>query len=412
MTSENRSDRRSEGPAWSPTFLLYWSGVLLSEIGLRGTLAVNLYHVYLLTGSTALVGVVGVVQGVTLILLAPLGGVIADRFDRRRLLQLTQAISLFASLTLGVLSLGGIVRPVHIFCAVLLNTAASAFDGPARTALIPSIVPRARLASAFALVTPTREAAVLIGPALGGVLIAVSGPGLMYLVDAASYLALVVILTTLRIPRQVPQSGDLAVWARMQEGARYVLRRPVLIHFLVLDLASTILAGWRVVLPAIVIGVLQAGPVVYGILAAAPAAGALIGAAAVLRSGPRFLNGAAVLAATAVYGGACIALANAPRVALAILAAVILGASDALASVVRDAVVQMETPDTMRGRVTALYLVVVRGGPALGGASVGLMASLLGPAAALSIGGLLPVVVAAGYAIRVPVVRSYVLPKG
>ena len=394
----------------SRDFLLYWSGVVLSEVGLRGTFAVNLFHVYALTGSTALVGVVGVVQGVAVVTLSPLGGAVADRVDRRRLLQATQSLSLLASLTLGVLSVTGVVTTWHIYVAVLFNTVASAFDGPARTALIPSLVPRTQVARAFSLVTPTRELAILIGPAIGGLLTVIGGPGLMYLFDAATYLVLVVILALLRVPPVSRSSRPVAVWSSIREGGSYVARRPILGHLMALDVSTTVLAGWRVVLPALVVDGLGAGAAVYGFLAAVPSAGALIGAAVVVRVGSRLLTGRAVLVATAAYGLACILLANAPTVTLALTAGVLIGATDALASVVRDTVVQLETPDALRGRVTSIYLIAVRGGPALGGANVGLLATLLTPAIALSLGGVLPIMVAAGYAVWGTRVRTYRLP--
>lgn len=388
-------------------FSLYWSGVALSEIGLRGTFVVNLYHVYALSGSTALVGVVGVVQGVALVTLSPLGGAIADRVDRRRLLQITQSLSLVASLTLGVLSITGVVAIWHIYLAVLLNTVASAFDSPARTALIPALVPRRQLAQAFAIVNPTRQLAILVGPAIGGLLIAAAGPGAMYLLDAVTYLALVIILRFLRVPPLSSPARPVAVWSNIREGAAFVRHRPLIGQLMSLDLSTTLLAGWRVVLPALAVEVLQVGEVAYGLLAAAPSAGALIGTVVIFRLADRWMTGRVVLVSTAAYGGACIALAQAPNLWLALGAGAIIGGTDALASVVRDAAVQLETPDELRGRVTSLYQVAVRGGPALGDANVGWLSTFIGPVAALSLGGAVPVVVAGGFMMWGRRVRDY-----
>lgn len=389
-------------------FSLYWSGVALSEIGLRGTFIVNLYHVYDLTGSTALVGIVGVVQGVAVVGLSPLGGAIADRVDRRRLLQCTQAVSLVASLALGIASVTGVVSAWHIYLAVLVNTVASTFDSPARTALIPSLVPARQLAQAFAIVNPTRELAILVGPAIGGVLIGVAGPGAMYLLDAATYLALVVILPFLRVaPHASGEARNAPVWANIRQGASFVRRRPLILQLMSLDLSTTLLAGWRAVLPALAVDVLRVNETAYGLLAAAPSAGALIGTAIVVRFANRAMSGSLVLAATAAYGGACIALAQSPNLAFAIVAGLGIGGTDALASVVRHAAVQLETTDGLRGRVTSLYQVAVRGGPALGDANVGWVSTLVGPVAALSLGGVVPMLVAGGYAIWGTRVRGY-----
>jgi MFS family permease len=388
-------------------FALYWSGVVLSEIGLRGTFVVNLYHVYALTGSTALVGIVGVVQGVSVVTLSPLGGAIADRLDRRRLLQCTQSLSMLASLTLGVLSITGVVTAWHIYLAVLVNTVASTFDSPARTALIPSLVPERQLAQAFAIVNPTRELAILVGPAIGGALIAVAGPGAMYLLDAGTYLILVILLPFLRVPPLPSDAREIAVWSSIRQGASFVRRRPLIWQLMSLDLSTTVLAGWRVVLPALAVDVLRVGEAAYGLLAAAPSAGALIGTAIIVRYGERAMTGNLVLVATAAYGGACIALAQSPNLLLAMAAGLSIGGTDALASVVRHAAVQLETPDALRGRVTSLYQVAVRGGPAVGDANVGWVSAFIGPVAALSLGGFVPMFVAGAYALWGTRVRRY-----
>lgn len=343
-------------------FNLYWVGVALSQIGVRGTTAVNLFHVYDLTGSTALVGVVGLVQGIAVVVLSPLGGAYADRVDRRRLLQVTQVVSLLASLALAVLSLGGAIVVWHIYVAVLVNTAASTFDHPTRTALIPALVPRALLPQAFALVNPTRELAILIGPALGGLLLALRGPAAMYLFDAATYVLLIAVLARLRVPPlDVAEAKATPVLRSMREGASYLRRRPLIGQLISLDLSTTLLAGWRVILPALAVDILGAGEVAYGLLAAAPSAGALLGTAAILPLVLRAPAGPLVLAGTGAYGLACIALARAPSLNLALLAGLGIGAMDALASAIRQAAVQLETPDAMRGRVTSLVQVASRG---------------------------------------------------
>jgi MFS family permease len=388
-------------------FNLYWSGVVLSQIGVRGTFAVNLFHVYDLTGSTALVGIVGLVQGLAVVTLSPLGGVVADRVDRRRLLQVTQVVSLFASLVLALLSLADVVTPWHIYVAVLLNTAASTFDHPTRTAIIPALVPRAQLAQAFALVNPMRELAILVGPALGGVLLAVSGPAAMYLFDVATYVLLIVVLGLLRVAPVGGNARSSRVLRSMTDGASFIRRRPLIWQLMTLDLSTTLLAGWRVVLPALAVDVLGVGEIAYGLLAAAPSAGALVGTAVILPLLSRAPAGQLALAGTAVYGLACIGLAQAPTLPLALAAGLGIGATDALASAVRHAAVQLETPDGLRGRVTSLVQVASRGGPALGDANVGWMAALLGPATALTLGGIVPIVYAIGVAVFGVQVRAY-----
>lgn len=393
-------------------FVLYWTGVVLSQIGVRGTAAVNFFHVYALTRSTALVGLIGLAQGIAVVTLSPIGGAFADRVDRRVLLQVTQSVSLAASLGLGVLSLAGVIAPWHIYVAVLLNTAASTFDHPTRTAIIPGLVPAGQLAQAFAVVNPARELAILVGPALGGLLLAVSGPAAMYLFDAATSLVLILVLPLLRIPALPGDPRAIPVLRSVRDGAVFVRHRPLIFQLMLLDLSTTLFAGWRVVLPALAVDILGVGEAAYGLLAAAPSAGALLATAGIVPLVARAPAGRLTLVGTGCYGIACIGLAQAPSLLLALVAGAGIGAMDALATAVRHAVVQLELPDAFRGRVTSLVQVASRGGPALGDANVGWMSALVGPTTALSLGGLLPVACAAGFAMWGTRVRDHRLVTG
>lgn len=397
-------------PLRNPGFLLYFGGIIVSEAGVRGTLAINLYHVYALSGSTALVGLVGLFQVVALPVAGPLGGALADRFDRRRLIQLMQGLSLVVSATLAALTLLDVVALWHVYVSVLLNSIAITFDGPARVALIPGLVAREQLNKAFALTNPGREVAWLAGPALGGVLVAVGGPGLMYAVDAASYLALIVVLAVLRVqPAEAPVATQ-GLMRDVVEGVRFVTRRPIIWQLLSLDVITMTFGAWRVVLPELVEERWVVGPAGYGFLAATVPTGAVVGSAVVYAMIDRWRSGHVILVATAGYGLACIGLAQSPVFAAALLAGVVVGVTDALWSTVQQATIQLETPDAIRGRVSSLHLLAARGGPSLGTANVGMIAGAVGPVAALSLGGLVPVAAAAAVALFGRQVRDYQVP--
>src|SRR5438874_951580 len=192
---------------------MYWLGTVLSNVGTRGTVAANLWQVLLLTNSTAQVGLVGLSGAMALLVLAPLGGAVADRMDRRTLLQITQSTSLLASLGLTVATFSGTVQPWHIYLAVVAVSAAQTFEGPARLALIPALVSRERVVDAFALVNPTRELAILLGPPLAGLLIAVAGPGYVYAFDALTYATLIIFLVFIHIPRLSGTERQESVWS-------------------------------------------------------------------------------------------------------------------------------------------------------------------------------------------------------
>ena len=390
-------------------FTLYWSGVVLSQIGTRGTVAANLYHVYALTDSIAWTGLVGAGQAVALILLSPLGGALADRYDRRRLLQWAQAVSLVVAVGLTAVTFAGVVEAWHVVLSVLFTTAAATFDQPARQALIPAIVGKKHIGEAIALLNPSREVAVLAGPLLAGVLIAVAGPGLMYAVDAVTYAALIVVLVFVRVPRLEPKGAAAgSIFGSIAEGARYVVRRPLITSLMALDLSATVLSAYRVLLPALAADVLLVGPTGYGLLSSAPSAGALLATYTifkVVKDSER--QGRVLLGATFLYGIAAIGLAQSPVIWLAVGAALLLGAFDAMATTIRHAAVQIDTPDEIRGRVTAFYQMSSRGGPAVGDLAMGAFASLVGPVAALTVGGFGPMLVALGFASRPNRVRDY-----
>ena len=392
-------------------FNLYWFGVVFSQIGTRGTVAANLYQVYDLTRSTAVTGLVGLAQGVALVVLSPLGGAFADRLDRRHLLQATQLLALVVAGALAVLTVTGRATAPEVLAGVLLTTAAGTFDQPARQALIPAMLPREALPQAFALLNPSRELAILTGPALAGVFIALDGqqrPWLMYAFDAATYAVLVIVLGVLRVPRLVPAERHPPVLRSIVQGAAFVRRRPTIWLMMGLDLSDTVFGAYRVVLPALAITVLHAGPTGYGLLAAAPSAGALLATYPVFKFVGRDTGlGRLLLLGTAGYGVAAVLLAQSRWLGLALAAGLLIGAFDALATTIRQAAVQLETPDEMRGRVTSIYQMASRGGPALGDTNIGWFAALVGPVAALSIGSLVPIAVSAIVYWRSPRVREY-----
>jgi MFS family permease len=389
-------------------FDIYWAGVVVSQIGTRGAVAANLYQVYQLTDSITSTGLVGAAQAVALLVLSPLGGALADRIDRRRLLQASQSVALVVAGGLAWLTLAGRAQAWHVILAALLTTAAATFDQPARQALIPALVPRSQIAEAVALLNPSRELAILVGPLTAGLLITVGGPGLMYVVDAATYGVLVVVLAVLRVPGLRPPAERRSVLGSIVDGARYIAHRPLIYTLMALDVSATVFSAYRVLLPALAIDMLHVGSTGYGVLSSAPSAGALLATYAVFRTVQRSRRqGRVLLASTALYGVSAILLAHSPVFLLAVLAAGLLGAFDAMATTIRHAAVQIDTPDEIRGRVTAFYQMSSRGGPAIGDVVVGAFAGVVGPVFALTVGALAPVAVAGSLWVRDNVVRSY-----
>jgi len=257
------------------------------------------------------------------------------------------------------------------------------------------MIPEAELPQAFALLNPSRELAVLLGPALAGVLIAVTGPGLVYVADAVTYALLVVVLSAMRIPSLVPTGSRTSVWRSIRQGASFVRGRPLIVWMMSLDLSATLFGAYRVVLPALALDVLHVGPTGYGLLSSAPSAGALLATAFVVRIvGRGRALGRVLLLSTVGYGLSTLLLAQGRTMLLALAGGLLLGGCDAMATSIRQAAVQLETPDGMRGRVSSIYQMASRGGPALGDLSIGWLSGALGPIGALTAGALVPVVYA------------------
>jgi len=389
-------------------FDLYWTGVILSQIGTRGTLAANLYQVYELSGSLAETGLVGAAQAVALLVLSPLGGAYADRLDRRRLLQWSQGTAMVVAAALAVLSLAGHIATWEVLVSVVLTTAAATFDQPARNALIPALVPHHQLPQAFALLNPSRELAVLIGPAIAGVLIAANGPGLMYVADAVTYAILVVVLGMIQVTHLPGAPRHESVWRQIGDGFVFVRRRRIVWMMMSLDLSATLFSSYRVVLPALALARLGIGAKGYGLLSSMPSAGALLATYTVFRVVGRSRSlGRVLLISTVAYGLSAILLARASALPVAVLALLLLGACDAMATTIRQAAVQLETPHELRGRVSATYQMASKGGPALGDTLMGSGAAALGPGVALVIGGVLTIAYVGAFLGKDNPVRRY-----
>lgn len=386
-------------------FALCWAGLVLSQVGTRATLAANLYHVFALTNSTLQTGLVGLAQGVALLACAPIGGVVADRFDRRRLLQTAQLFSLSVSTWLGVMTALGLTTRWHILLAVLLNTAGQSFEQPARQALVPSLVPKHELVEAFALVQTSNKVGMLVGPGIGGFIIAVSGPAAVYLFDAGTYLVIIVLLALIRL--EVTHRARRPFFGELRGGLAYVRSKPIIYHLMAIDYLSMSFGAYRVFLPAIALDVLDVGPEGYGLLSAAPALGALLGTAAMFRLIRRVRAGRLLLLGTIGYGLTVSGLALSRAFLLSLVAALGVGVTDALAVAVRHAAVQLESPDELRGRVSSIYKIAASSGPAMGDLQMGALGAVFAPMLVLGLGGIVPVVTALAYLRFGTTVRDY-----
>ncbi len=393
----------------SREFRLLWIGELVSHTGRHITIVALPFQVYQLTGSALAVGMIGLTQLGPLVLFSLVGGAVADHMDRRRLLVISQVGSMISSLLL----LGGAMagRPPlwFVYTASAVAASFSAFDSPARSAAIPNLVPRERLASAIALNQLLFQVNDVVGPALGGVVIAKFGLVWAYGIDAVTFLAALVTLGMMR-PMPSSQEGPRPPVGRaVREGFSYLRGRRVLQSTFIVDLNAMVFGMPRALFPVLADRAFGVGAAGLGLLYAAPGAGALVGA--LLTGWVRHVRhqGRAVLVAVAIWGLAIVGFGLSTRapfwVALAFLA--VAGAADVISAIFRSTILQSSVPDRLRGRLSAIHIMVVTGGPRLGDLEAGVVAQLTTPVTSAVSGGLACVVGVGMLAWLVPRFRRY-----
>lgn len=393
-------------------FRLLWLGQLVSFSGSMMQQAALLWHVSLLVpaeGRGMALGLVGLVRVGPVVLFSLLSGVAADALDRRRLLMVTQVMAALVAGVLAWLTFAGLTQIWPVYLLAALGAAASAFDGPARQALVPTLVPRADLPNALGLNQIMFQTAAVVGPSAGGVLIATLGVAWVYLFNAVSFL---MVLLALMSMRQVPatpaaERGEVSFRAAA-EGLRFVFTEPVIAWTMVLDFVATFFASATALLPIFAQDILQVGARGYGWLYAAPALGAVVTAVVMARVIDRIeRRGLVLLGSVGVYGLATIAFGLSTAFWVTFLALAISGAADTVGTVLRSVIRQLLTPDRLRGRMTSVNMVFFMGGPQLGELEAGLAAAWKGAPFAVITGGVGTLLATASVAWWVPVIRRY-----
>jgi MFS family permease len=374
-------------------FTLLWIGQLLSFSGSRMQTAAILWHVSLLAapGRKGLaLGLVGAAQVVPIITFAMLSGVVADALDRRKVMLVTQSTLALLAATLAALTFHGLhtVWPIYLLAA--LSSGAASFDGPARQALIPSLVPREHLSSAISLNTLMFQIASVVGPTLAGLMIASAGLGWVYAVNAGSFMMVLVALLLMRARPRVglPENARIT-WAAAKEGLRFVFAQPIVRSTMLLDFIATFFASATALLPIFAQDILNVGARGYGWLYAAPSVGAVVAGVVTAHSIDRIeRRGAVLLWSVAAYGAATVVFGLSMSFWLTLLCLACVGAADTVSTVIRNIIRQLETPDELRGRMTGVNMMFFMGGPQLGELEAGLVAQFLGATFSVVSGGL------------------------
>jgi MFS family permease len=390
-------------------YRLLWSGQVVAGIGNQVTRLALPFQVWILTQSTLAIAALTAVQLVPILVFVVGAGSIIDVVDKRRLLLITQAGLAVCSLAFLGLALMPAPPLIAIFVVAFIASTLGSFDQPARSSSIPRLVPAERLPAAIALNQLNFQAASVVGPAVGGVLIAVAGLPVAYAVDVLSFGAS--IFAVWRIAPLPALGGAMRPGlAAIREGLRFALDRRVILATFVIDLDAMIFGMPTSLFPVLALDVFRVGPAGLGLLAAAPAVGAFLGA---LLSGWVSIVrriGRAVVLAVVVWGLAITAFGLSTFFfPLALVFLAIAGAADVLSAVFRSTVVQLATPDELRGRVTALHILAVTSGPRIGDIEAAAVATVVGAQASVVSGGILCLVGAVAVTRLFPELRAHVV---
>ncbi len=370
-------------------FRWLWSGQVISGMGNQITRVALPFQVYVLTGSTLAIGALTLFQLIPILLFALGAGSLADAVDRRRLLMVTQTGLAACSLALALLAFGGGPPIPALFAVATVAAGLGAVDQPTRASSIPRLVARERLPAAIALNQLNFQTASIVGPAAGGLLIATVGIAGAYAVDVVTFAASLAALFAIR---PLPPLHDAARpgLAAIAEGLRFARERRAILGSFVIDLDAMIFGMPTSLFPVLALDVFKTGPAGFGLLAAAPAVGAFLGA---LLSGwvsTVARTGRAIVLAVVGWGLAITAFGLVTfSFPLALVCLALAGTADVFSAVFRSTLVQLETPDALRGRIMSIHGLVVTSGPRLGDMEAAGVAALVGPQAAVVSGGVL-----------------------
>jgi MFS family permease len=406
-------------------FRLLWAGLLLSFTGTFMQSAAVLWHVSLLVPEhrrALALGFVGLARVGPILLFSMISGVAADALNRRTLMLVTQSVMAVLAAVLAILTLRGLdaVWPIYVLTAV--SSGAGAFDLPARQALVPSLIPREHLPNAISLNTIALQMASVAGPALGGLLIASVNVGWVYAVNAVSYVFVIAALVAmtgqgrthldraeagLKAGTTETRPGAFTIAAAL-DGLRFVFRAPLIRSTMLLDFFATFFSSATALLPIFAQDVLHVGARGYGWLFAAPAAGALLASALMVRAVDRIEHrGRVLIASVLIYGLATVVFGLSTIFWLTFLALAASGAADTVSMVFRNLIRQLETPDHLRGRMIGVNMVFFMGGPQLGELEAGLAANWLGPVFSVVSGGIGCLATTGWIAAVTPELRAY-----
>jgi len=375
-------------------FRLLWGGLIVSNVGTWMQLVSQAWLVHEMTGRATDLGILGLARALPLILLSLVGGTIADRVDKRRLLYATQALAAGFALVQGVLTQLGWIQVWHIWLLGFLSATVLAFDQPSRQALLPHLVPRGDFLSAIALMSVTFNGAAVLGPALAGLLVPAAGFASTFYLNGVSFGAVLVALALLRLPAAPPRAAHPPVFRQVADGLSYIWGHPTLRALTLLAAAFGLFgAPYNQMLPVYRV-VLHIDERALGLLSSAPGLGTVLGGLVLARFADLRGKGRLLVASAGLFVVAVIAFATSAHYVLSVAILVLVGACATAFSSTTQSLLQHTTEDRMRGRVVSMYTITVIGFQPLGALDLGWAVDRLGAPLAISAAALVVGVIA------------------
>jgi MFS family permease len=377
---------------------------MISVAGSQMQVAALHWHIRELTGEPEplALGAIGAARFFPILAFALVGGALADAVDRRKVLFLTQGSMALVALAFGLLTLSGRMALWHIYALTALQAVAVAFDLPARQALVPNLVPARDLPNAFSMTSIASQVGAIGGPAVSGVVIALGGLTNVYLINAVSFLAVILALVWIgpvaqsvkkdlsiddRQTSSLYPRRNLVSLSAIREGVRFIFSQPIIFSTMILDFFATFFSSANTLMPIIAKDILRVGVVEYGWLTAAQPIGATIAALAVSQIPELRRQGPVFLFSVVFFGLSTVVFGLSGGFLLAMLALIVMGASDSVSTIIRNTIRQLQTPDYLRGRMVSVNQIFFLGGPQLGEVEAGVVAQLFGTPFAIVTGG-------------------------
>ena len=373
-------------------YRLLWMGMMVSMAGSQMQLAAIHWHIRDLTGepNPLALGGIGLARILPVIIFSLVGGVVADSFNRRRVLFITQSTMALVALALAWYTFRGHITIWQIYALTAIQAIAISFDLPSRSAIIPNLVPAHDLPSAFSLNSIAFNTGAILGPLLSGFVIAGWGMGFTYLINAFSFLAVILALILIgQVPQQIQSRSDAGVGLEsVKQGLRFILSQPIIFSTMLLDFFATFFSSANSMMPIIARDILKVGETGYGLLSAAQSIGAVLAAVVVSQIKNIRRQGLVFLSAVVVFGLTTIGFGLSRDFVLAIQLLVLMGSADAVSTIIRNTIRQLQTPDFLRGRMTSINQIFFQGGPQLGEVEAGIVAQLFGVPFSIISGGI------------------------